>query len=145
MSQSIYLGTAPELNTLWERLAFQQQSHTIPTVINRQINKAVIEFSNWYDENKWLARGPELQKYYDLYLLTNAVLEKAIETIPQNNTNTAGNRGFEIGGRVPHPIPAAKVAKKDHTTLYIFAAAIAIIGTIGILQSRKGKRALASA
>ena len=130
--------TPQALNTKWEQLAYQQQSHPIPTVVNRQINRAVIEFANWYEDNTGRWSAEDTQKYTDLYNVTNDVMEKTIATISQTALNARG-ADFAVTGKVVRRKPKKVKAKK--TYLYIFAALIAIVGTIGILKSKKGMRA----
>jgi len=130
--------TPQELNTKWEQLAYQQESHPIPTVVNRQVNRAVIEFANWYEDNTGRWSAEDTQKYTDLYNVTNDVMEKTIAHISQTALNVRG-ADFTVTGKVVRRKP--KKAKDNKTYLYIFAALIAIVGTIGILKSKKGMRA----
>lgn len=137
--------TPQELNTKWEQLAYQQQSHPIPTVVNRQINRAVIEFANWYENNTGQWSAEDTQKYTDLYNVTNDVMEKTIRTISQTALNARG-ADFAVTGRVRRRksrVTRTVAAKKkpNRAPLYIFAALIAIVGTIGILKTTKRKRA----
>jgi hypothetical protein len=65
-------------------------------------------------------------------------MEKTIDHISQTALNARGD-DFTVTGKVVRRKP--KKAKAKKTYLYIFAALIAIVGTIGILKSKKGMRA----
>jgi hypothetical protein len=143
--------TPQELNEAWLRLEGVRQSYLFPsvpiqdmdgssTLIDRLINKYEQQWDNYFtDENHFPIS--DMPKYEGQYAFVNKALQTLISDSRTINKarDIAVTQPIIVTGRVVRRKPKPKKAITNY--LPIVVALIAIVGTIGILKSKKGMRA----
>jgi len=135
---------AQDQNILWERLEGVRQSYKFrpvaikdmdgrDTLLDRLINRYQIEWSDYLDTNP----SGVTDKLAAQYAFANRALTHAIATYAISNEGRyiSGRENLYITGQV------SPAKKKPFNYMPIIIALVAIVGTVGILQTQR-KRAI---
>jgi hypothetical protein len=130
-------------NTLWERLEGVRQSYKFrpvaikdmdgrDTTLDRLINRYQIEWNDYLETNP----SGVTEKLAAQYAFANKALAHAIATyaISNEGRDISGREGYSIRGTVVQVVPARK---KPFNYMPIIIALVAIVGTVGILQTQR--------